>query len=120
MIDLCIPKMRKQRERVHILNDGICENREFIYNFFFLRLKKSLLGECTKVQFYETKKQNRTTLTGYVAAADKLHPFQEKIPADSEMNSKTVLWNKIKLASPYLNEWNALFGFNHDKHHETL
>lgn len=87
---------------------------------FFLRLKKSLLGECTKVQFYETKKQNRTTLTGYVAAADKLHPFQEKISADSEINSKAVLWNKIKLASPYLNEWNALFGFTHDKHHETL
>lgn len=79
-----------------------------------------MLGECTKTQFYATKKHNRTTLTGYVGGADKMHLFQEKIEADSKVDSETVLWNKVKLASPYLDEWNNLFAVDYDQHSDTM
>lgn len=79
-----------------------------------------MLGECTKTQFYTTKKHNRTTLTGYVGGADKMHLFQEKIEADSKVDSETVLWNKVKLASPYLDEWNKLFAVHSDQHSDTM
>ncbi|XP_031617776.1 uncharacterized protein LOC116337392 [Contarinia nasturtii] len=76
--------------------------------------KKSLLGECTKIRFNEIKKHNRTTLVGYVATADKLHPFEEKISTESKpADVSSILWNNIKLSSSHLNDWDDLF-FNDD------
>lgn len=88
--------------------------------FFFDRFKKSLLGECTKLRFHEIKTQNRTTLMGYIATADKLHPFQEKISTETmQTDESTVLWNYIKLGSQHLDEWNDLFSTD-NAHHTTL
>lgn len=79
-----------------------------------------MLAECTKIRFHETRTHNRTTVMGYVASADKLRPFQEKIPFDSkETDERTILWNNIKLGSSHLDEWNDLFS-NDSAHHTTL
>lgn len=80
-----------------------------------------MLGQCTKIRFHETKTPNRTTLIGYVNAVDKLVPFQEKLSADSKQTDvQTVLWEKIKLASSHLQEWDDLFTDDNSEHHTTF
>lgn len=55
---------------------------------------------------------------GYVDAVDKLHPFQEKLPVETKQTDvQSMLWEKIKLASPHLNEWNSLFKNERSEHH---
>lgn len=79
-----------------------------------------MLGQCTKLRFHEIRTQNWTTLQGYVAVDEKLHPFTEKISADSKQTDEaTTLWNQIKLGSSHLDEWNDLFS-NDGGHHTTL
>lgn len=79
-----------------------------------------MLGECTKLRFHEIRTQNRTTLLGYIATGDKLHPFHEKISTESkQIDEPTTLWNYIKLGSQHLNDWNDLFA-NDSGHYTTL
>ncbi|XP_055315629.1 uncharacterized protein LOC129575714 [Sitodiplosis mosellana] len=99
-------------------SESITRDDRYVYtkNAF----KKCMLGECTKLRFHEIRTQNHTTLMGYVATADKLRPFQEKISADSkQIDETTTLWNYIKLGSPHLDEWNDLF-FDEYGHHTSL
>lgn len=62
---------------------------------------------------------------GYVGASDGLHTFQEKIPIESKQSTvKSILWDRIKLGSPHLNEWHDLFFGDHQhensEHHTTF
>lgn len=107
------------------------QTNEFPFSFL-KRLKLRLLGECTKLKYHEAKTSKRITLTGYLSAAGKLFPFEEKIPTitnDDEMidsnesateKIQSVLWNQIKSGSQHLDDWSELFSINNSNLHTTL
>lgn len=101
----------------------------FILIFFSLdRLKLRLLGECTKLQYHDTKTPNQIILTGYSHAAGELHIFDEKIPTNKNDDETTdtadklqsVLWDQIKLGSQHLDDWNGLFSMDNTELHTTM
>lgn len=83
---------------------------QFSMVIFIFSLKQYMLGECAKTRFMEVKTPSRSTIIGYVDAVNKLHTFQEKIPTDSkQIDRQSLIWENIKLGSPYLDEWEDLF-----------